>query len=156
MNTLIPWKRGEIQSTTSAAPFTQMRSDWDRLFDRFLDDVWGPAGTSSSRGLVLDVSETDDALIVRAEIPGIDPKDVDVNLAGDVLTISGQKAEESGEERSRYHHTERRFGSFQRSLRLPVPVEAGGVEAECRNGLLTVTLRKAEALRPKKIAIRTS
>ena len=157
MNSLIPWKRGEIQKTAPvAAPFTQLRSDWDRLFDRFLDDFWGPSTTASVQGLPLDVSETDMELVVRAEVPGIDPKDIEVSLSGDVLVISGRKAEEREEERARYHHTERRFGSFQRSLRLPIPVEPEHVQAAYKNGVLTVTLRKAESLRPRKIEIRTS
>jgi HSP20 family protein len=93
---------------------------------------------------------------VRAEVPGIDPKDIEVNLSGEVLTITGRKLDEEVEERSRYHHSERRFGSFQRGIRLPMPVEPDAVAADYKNGVLTVTLRKAEALRPKKIAIKRS
>ena len=154
MNTLIPWKRGDVQRS-STAPFSQMRSDWDRLFDRLLDDVWAPAAGAPSGGLPLDVIETDNELVLQLEVPGVDPQNLDVSLSGDVLTISGHKVEERIEERSRHHLAERRYGSFQRSLRLPVPVEAESVEAKSQNGLLTVTLRKAESLRPRKISVKS-
>jgi HSP20 family protein len=158
MTSLTPWKRSDDRGSSGNAPVTQLRSDWDRMFDRFLDDVWGPAasGFGAGAGLPLDVMETDDALVLRAEIPGMDPKDIEIDLAGDVLTIAGQKTEEHKEERARYHHTERRYGSFRRSIRLPLPVEPDGVEAELKNGLLEITLRKAESLRPRRIEVKGS
>lgn len=155
MKTLIPRKQSEVQRSGST-PFSQLRSDWDRLFDRFLDDAWGPVGGSAGGGLPLDVLETDGELILQVEIAGVDPQDLDVSLSGDVLTISGQKREEEMQERARYHLAERRYGSFQRHLRLPIPVEPDSVDAQCKHGLLTVTLRKAESLRPRKISVKGS
>ena len=157
MNSLIPWKRGEIRKTAQhGTPVTQLRSDWDRLFDRFLDDFWGPSVGGAPSDLMLDVSETDEEIVVRADVPGIAPKDLDIQVAGDVLTITGKRLEESEGKGARYHHSERRFGSFQRSIGLPIPVEADKVDAVHENGVLTVTLRKAESLRPRKIEVRTS
>jgi HSP20 family protein len=155
MNMLTPWKRHETQSTPApAAPVSQLRSNWDRLFDSFLDDFWGLPVNGAQYAPALDILENNDELIIQVEVPGIDSKDVEINLAGDVLTITGQKLVQSGEERTRYLHTERRYGSFQRIVRLPLPVEAQQVEAESKNGLLVITLRKAEALRPKKISVK--
>ena len=154
MASLTPWRRSEGQRGSGQAPVTQLRSDWDRLFDRFLDDFWTPSGNGGGASLPIEVKETDDALVLQAEIPGMDPKDIDISLTGDVLTISGQKSEEQDEERARYHYTERRYGFFQRSIRLPLPVEPDSVEAESKNGLLMITLRKAESQRPKRIEVK--
>jgi HSP20 family protein len=152
---ITPWKRSEIQRTpASTAPVAQLRSNWDRLFDSFLDDFWGVPANGAQYAPALDILETEDQLVIEVEIPGIDANDVEINLAGDVLTIAAQKAERPSEERARYHHTERRYGSFQRIVRLPLPVEPQNVEAESKNGLLVITLRKAESLRPKKISVK--
>ena len=155
MNSLLPWKRSDSKTAMAVAPVTQLRSDWDRLFDRVLDDFWGPGTGSATHGLAIDVSETDEHIEIRAEIPGIEPKDIDVSLSGDVLTIAGQKMDAASESHGRYHHSERRFGSFQRAVRLPVPVEPDRVDATYKNGLLTVKLEKSEALRARKIDIKS-
>jgi HSP20 family protein len=158
MNMLTPWKRPQspqTQSTpASTTPVTQLRSNWDRLFDNFLDDFWGMPVNGAQYAPALDILETENELILQVEIPGIDAKDVEINLAGDVLTIAGEKVSQSSEQRSRYHHTERRYGSFQRVVRLPLPVEPQEVQAEAKNGLLVITLRKAESQRPKKISVK--
>ena len=152
---LTPWKHSEIQRTpASATPVTQLRSNWDRLFDSFLDDFWGTPVNSSQYAPALDILETSDELVLQIEIPGVEAKDVEINLSGDVLSISGQKLDQSNEQRMRYHHAERRYGSFQRTVRLPMPVEPEHVQAESKNGLLVISLRKAESLRPKKISIK--
>src|SRR5688500_3455234 len=99
MNMLTPWKRHETQTTPSsaapAAPVTQLRSSWDRLFDSFLDDFWGLPVNGAQYAPALDILETADELILQVEIPGIDAQDVEINLAGDVLTIAGQKVSQS-------------------------------------------------------------
>lgn len=155
MNTLIPWKRHEAQrNPASTAPVSQLRSDWDRFFDRFLDDFWGVPLTGAAYAPPLDILETDDELILTVEIPGIETKDVEISLSGDVLTIAGQKLELPADERARYHRMERRHGSFERNVRLPIPVEPQDVRAESRNGLLVITLRKAESQRPRKIPVK--
>ena len=155
MNMLTHWKRSESQTTpVSTAPVSQLRSNWDRLFDNFLDDLWGLPVNGAQYAPALDILETNDELIIQVEIPGVDAKDVEISLAGDVLTIAGQKVAQTNEERMRYHYTERRYGSFQRILRLPLPVEPQHVDAASKNGLLVITLRKAESLRPKKISVK--
>jgi HSP20 family protein len=158
MTNLIPWKRGEGQPSGGGmqlAPVSTMRMDWDRLFDRFLDDTWGPF-LGSSRGLLLDMSETDDEIRVRAEVPGMGPDDLDISLAGEVLTLSGQKTDEDESQDGARYYSERQFGSCQRAIKLPCPVDPDHVSAEHKNGVVTITLRKAETVRPKRIAIKTA
>ena len=150
----MPWRKSD-GPRSSGSQFTQLRSDWDRMLDRVLDDfLGGTTGGQARREMPLDVIETDGELSIKVELPGLEPENVDVSLAGDVLTIQGQKQEERNEETSRYHLTERRYGSFQRSIPLPTPVEPESVAAEMRNGLLTITLKKSEATRPRKISVR--
>lgn len=136
-------------------------NSWDRdpfeMMDRMLVDAnrdmydWGNARNWS---LPLDVIEKDDAYVVRASIPGIDPEALDVTLSDNVLTIHAESRQEDEEQRDeRYMLRERRYGSFTRSITFPMPVEADKIEATCTNGELMLTLPKAEALRPRRIAI---
>ena len=110
----------------------------------------------SSGGMFLDVSETDDEVQVRAEVPGIEPKDLDISLAGDVLTLSGEKVDEHRSEKESRYYSERHFGSFRRAVKLPCLVDPDHVEAKHRNGVVTVTLRKAVAVRPKRIKVKSA
>ena len=102
----------------------------------------------------VDVSETADKIVVKAEIPGIDSKDIDISLSGDVLTIKGEKKSEREEKEENYHLVERSYGSFTRSLRLPVGVEADKIEASYKQGVLTVTCPKKEEVKAKPIEIK--
>ena len=101
----------------------------------------------------VDVIETKDQIVVKAAVPGVKPDEVDVSITGDTLTIKGEtKAEEKFEEGS-YLRKERRFGAFQRTLTLPVNVVADKARAEFENGVLTLTLPKTEAVKPKSIKV---
>ena len=130
-------------------PFSSLRAEMDSLFDSFMSGLPAfPAmfGTSGDRGFALtpqmDVRETDKEIVVEAELPGIDEKDVSLALQDGVLTIRGEKKHEHDEERENYRMMERRYGSFQRSLRLPDTVDEDRVEARFDNGVLTVSLPK--------------
>ena len=104
----------------------------------------------------VDVAETEDKVQVSAELPGIDPENVDVSIAHDVLTISGEKREEREEKKRDYHRIERSYGSFRRSVPLPTEVDTDKAEAHFKNGLLTITLPKTEKARArKKITVKT-
>lgn len=160
MTSLIPWKRieGPRNGDLRVTPVSQMRWDWDRMFDRILDDVWTPPA-NSTLGPPLDVHETDEFLCVEAEVPGMDPDKLDISLTGDILALSGEKVDESefdkAESNGRIrHYSERRYGSFQRSIKLPCPVDPERVSAEHRNGVVTITLQKASTVRPKRIAVK--
>ena len=159
MTRLVPWRRSD--GDEARLPISRLRWDMDRLFERFLDFPAGMEGMSFA-DVRVDLSETDDEIVVRAEVPGIDPKELDVQLVGDVLTFSGEKTEtfedggKQGEGRETPHYTERRFGSFRRSIQLPSNVEPETVKAEHRNGLVTIRLKKAESSKPRRIQIRGS
>ena len=132
---------------------TKLRSEMDRLWDdyfgrgrrAFKAESWVPS---------VDVSETVDKIVVKAEIPGMDSKDIDISLSGDILTIKGEKKSEREEKEENYHLVERSYGTFARSLRLPVGVEADKIEASYKQGVLTVTCPKKEEVKAKPIEIK--
>lgn len=132
-----------------------LRKEMDRMLDRFFEareeetpgmGEWAPS---------IDISETKDAVVVKAEIPGMDPADVQVSLQENVLIIRGEKKQEKEEKDEHYHRLERSYGAFARSLRLPVAVEAGKVSAGFKNGLLTVTLPKAAGAKAFTIPVKS-
>jgi len=147
MSSLIPW-RGEMD---------RLRSEMERLYDRFFDlrpirrftddGEWMPS---------VDVSETEKEIIVNAEIPGVEAKDIDVNLAGNVLTIKGERKREHEEKEENLHRVERSYGSFYRSLSLPSEVDADKIKASYKKGVLRVTMPKTKRAAGKKIEIATS
>lgn len=155
MSNLMPWNRtgrngGAVQSVS------RLRSDWDRLFDRMLDDLWTNPMTSfagGASGMLMDLTESDDEILVTAEIPGVDPKEVEIHLNGDVLTVSGEKRAEEKHQQGSRHYSERTYGAFERSITLPTPVDAEKVKAESKNGVITIKLRKAEDSRSRKIEV---
>ena len=133
------------------------------LMDRFFEESFMDAPRLWSRSLetfapALDVMEDSDAYTVTASVPGVDPEAIDVTLTENVLTIKGEtksestKSEGEGEQKN-YHVRERRWGSFSRTVTLPVGVDADNVEATHENGVLTLRLPKVESAKPKRIAI---
>ena len=132
-----------------------LRDAMDRLFeDSFIRPRAGWVVPNGAETLAVDIYETDDAIVVKSAIPGVKPEDLDVNITGDTLTIKGEtKAEEEVKE-EHYIHRERRYGSFCRSLSIPTQIVANKVEAEFENGVLTLTLPKAEEARPKTIKVK--
>jgi HSP20 family protein len=102
---------------------------------------------------LLDVSDSADQIVVRAEVPGVDPKDFDISVSGDVLAICGEKREQSEERRGNVYRSERRFGSFRRSVRLPESVDADKIEAEYDKGVLTIRLSKSEKAVGRRIHV---
>ena len=103
--------------------------------------------------LLIDVIETAEMVIVNAEIPGIDPEDVNISITGNALTIKGEKKEEKGEKGKLYHKAERNYGSFNRTVDIPSIIDAEKVKAEYKNGILKVTIPKSEKARAKQISI---
>jgi HSP20 family protein len=143
---------------TSAAPsiwdeLSSARRDMDRAFDRFFHQPgtqvmspWVPA---------VDVREDENEIHVATELPGLAPEDVHVTVEKGVLTITGEKKQEmqEGKEEGNYHLFERRFGRFERSFTLPRTVNADQVKARFEQGVLTITLPKAESAKPRKVQI---
>lgn len=133
--------------------------DWPRrdVFDRFFDDFNLPSVFSEETGFkpAFDVSETEDALIVKAELPGMEEKDIEISLSEGILTIKGEKKHEKEEESGQYHTVERRYGAFCRTMRLPAEVDAEKVDAVYKDGVLSVTMPKSETAKPRKIEIKS-
>jgi HSP20 family protein len=162
-NALVPWRNNKSQTPATREdyfdPFVTFRREVDRIFDQFFDAT--PLRSSNGwQGITpaVDVEETDKEMIVTAELPGVSDKDIEVNLAGDVLTIQGQKKTEREEKQSGSTYTERRFGSFIRSLRLPFEVKDAEVDASFKDGVLTVRLPKPADLQKsvRRIAVKAS
>jgi HSP20 family protein len=153
---LIPWrnKRGDEASPLSA--MNTLRSEMDRVFDRMMGALDGPFGGFGSGFPSLDISETDTEVCVRAEVPGVDPKELDVTLSGQTLTLAGEKKESTEHKGENYYHAERRFGSFRRSVQLPAPVDPEKMSAEHKNGVVLIKLRKHQSATPKRISVKTS
>ena len=139
-------------------PFNEMvslRDAVNRLFeDSFIrPGVWPLPFDGGNFSLPADIIETKDNVIVKMSAPGVKPEDIDIAVVGDVLTVKGEtKSEEQFEEAS-YIRKERRFGAFQRSFSLPASVASEKAKAEFENGVLTLTLPKSEAAKPKSITV---
>ncbi len=140
-----------------ADPFAAMRAEMDRVFDTFLGSGFGrfAAPSRSEWGEMLtpsiDVRETEGELVIEAELPGMDEKDVSVTLSNGVLTMKGEKKSERDEKKDDYHLMERSYGSFQRSFRLGDTVDPEKVTAAFEKGVLKVTLpKRPEAVKAEK------
>jgi HSP20 family protein len=148
---LIPWRRQE-PTRREESELTRFERDMDRMFERFFrgsslapfGETWGAFSPS------VDVVETDDQIKVSAELPGLEDKDIEVSLDRGVLTISGEKSEEHREERENYYRAERTYGSFRRAIPLPTEVNEDEIEAIFQNGVLTITMPKAEKVEGQK------
>jgi HSP20 family protein len=130
-------------------PFVSFRREVDRMFDDFFNNLG--FGGRSLRPLIggwqgvtptIDVAETDREMVVTAELPGLDQKDFEVTLAGDVLTIKGEKKAEQEQKDGDHYYMERRFGTFSRSVRLPFEVKDEKVDAKYDRGVLTIRVPK--------------
>ncbi|MBW1925609.1 MAG: Hsp20/alpha crystallin family protein [Deltaproteobacteria bacterium] len=102
----------------------------------------------------LDVSETKDSLIVKAEIPGMEPKDIDISISGDLLTIKGEKKQKTEEKKESFHRIETRYGAFSRTIRVPVAVNSDKIDASYDKGVLKIVLPKKEEIKAKQIEIK--
>jgi len=153
MLNLIPWKRSTSPAEgTWMLPLEPGRAELNQLLNRWMDGF--PSAGLLEDPVRIDVRETAEAVVVRAEVPGIEAKDLEIQLVGDVLTIAGEKKDERSDEERGYLYSERRYGSFRRSLRLAAQLDADKVRAEHRNGVVTITLAKSEASRPRRIEVK--
>ena len=128
---------------------------------REMEDLWGNlAGEREFLPMkgewmpAVDVSETKDSLVVKAEIPGMERKDIDISLSGDLLVIKGEKKQKIEEKKESFHRIETRYGAFSRSIRVPVSVDSNKIEASYDKGVLKITLPKKEEIKAKQIEIK--
>lgn len=136
-------------------PFRELgalREEMDKLWNRFFE--WPSSEPSRGEWIpFLDVSETKDNIVVRAEVPGMDPKDIDVSYADGVLTVRGEKKQEKEEKDENYHMMERRYGSFSRSIRLAHEIESDKIKADYKDGVLKISLPKSEEAKKKEVKV---
>ena len=132
-------------------PFS-LFADWDRLFNRRLGTVrrqtdWAPA---------VDIREEDDQFVVRADVPGIDPKDIEITSEDGVLTISGQREESKETEDKGFQRIERFSGRFVRRFTLPENTDAEKISAEGQHGVLEIRIPKAAQIQPRRISVKAA
>jgi HSP20 family protein len=151
---LVPWKsfRREV------SPFREMErlhGQMDQLFRKLMGESgFGMELTEEGWGPSVNISENKDNIIVKAELPGMETKDVNVSLSGDLLTIKGEKKQEEEEEKENFYCKERYHGSFQRSFRIPSTIKADQIAAKFDKGVLKITLPKAEEAKKKEIEVK--
>jgi HSP20 family protein len=140
-------------------PFKEMMTLQERM-NRMFEEVWG-RGRRSDEDFIsaswvpaVDVRETRDALEIAAEVPGIDPKEVDVSIEGGVLTLKGSRRFEKATEGETYHRVERAYGAFERSFTLPTNIDTEKINAVYRNGVLFLTIPKREEAKPRSISVK--
>lgn len=135
---------------------TDLRDEIDRLFDTTFGDFARTSSVFSGWTPAVDLIETKDNVVVRAELPGMKRDDIEVTLHEGALNIAGERKAEKNVEEGGLHRSERFFGRFQRAITLPAPVAADKVKADYKDGILTVTLPKTEEAKPKQIAVSVS
>jgi HSP20 family protein len=156
---LIPWKnKGNEMELAGGNSMLHFRNEMDRLFDRFFTQPWSMSSfeTNGEMGAFvpsIDLMEEDDEVLVRAEVPGILPKDIDINITNEVLTITGTKKDVTEEKLANTYYAERRFGNFRRSLPLPVGLDVEKAIADYDNGVLTIKLPRSEKARARHIKV---
>ena len=153
---IIPWKyKSQDPLSDEENPRSEFGRELDRLFEAYVHDPWQRAmGSLGATFPAVDVSESDDAVCVRAEIPGVDPDQVDLTVSGDSITIAGEK-KNCSEERSKdhYHRSESCYGTFRRTIRLPMAINSEQVTADYKNGVLTIRMQKRQPSKSTKIKV---
>ncbi|HVO66426.1 MAG TPA: Hsp20/alpha crystallin family protein [Syntrophales bacterium] len=162
---LIPsiWRRGDLTSKQAEEhPFYSLQREMNSLFDDFFKGFdLVPFGRERERfgsfSPSIDIKENDKDVSIKAELPGIDERDIDVSLTDDALTIKGEKREEKEDKGKNYYRMERSYGSFSRTIPLPTGIDSQRADAVFKKGVLTITVPKTEEAKAKvtKIEVRT-
>jgi HSP20 family protein len=150
LGTLAPKRGGLSRTERPTGFFEEIEDAVSRMWDNG-NGGW-PWGTSVPS---IDVSETDKSVEVKLDVPGVKAKEIDIQLNGNLLTVSGERKEEEEKKGKTFHRIERRYGSFSRSVTLPCPVQEDEVAAEYRDGVLSITLPKTEEAKSKKITVKS-
>jgi HSP20 family protein len=144
---LIPYHR------RGGSDLARLHRDMDDLFGAFFG-AWPTTTLERTVWPAVDVSEDEDAILVKAEVPGCKADDIKISVHGSTLTISGEKKAEQEKKEKGYYHLERTCGSFRRDLTLPTDVDTTKVEAACKEGVLTITLPKAERAKAVRVKVK--
>jgi HSP20 family protein len=149
-----------MANITRFDPFSEMvtlRQAMDRLFeDSFVNPLTLRSYSGDAPAPALDVHETGDDIVVTAALPGLKAEDVDITITGQTLSIRGEFKADEKVERGQYLYRERRHGSFHRQLQLPVRVQGDAANATFEDGLLTLTIPKAEEVKPRQIQVKAA
>jgi HSP20 family protein len=159
MFNLMPWRKRPASSTTvmphEANPLVRLREEFDALFDRFLSHWPAPfEEVGLGRFWAFDVTDGERELMVRAEMPGFDPNDIDVQVCGQVLTIKAEKRHEKTEKTSETRVEERHASAYRRTVTLPEGADGDKVEARYVNGVLELRIPKTEEAKGKRIQVK--
>ncbi len=141
---------------TPGRELDRFRREIDRIFDEFFSEERFPALFGAQEGFLfpaLDVYDEGDKIVVKAELPGVDKNDLEIVVKDNELIIKGEKKKEEEVKEENYYYSERTFGKFVRSIRLPVEIKADEVKARFKNGVLEIELPKVEEARPKEIKV---
>ncbi len=143
MRALVPWRGMET-----------LRQEMERVFDRFFEPRWDEFEGVGAWAPKLDFSETKDAFVVKAEVPGVEQKDISVSIQDQMLTVKGEKHKEKEEKDEKYHRVERSWGAFARTIALPAGVDTEKVNATFKDGVLSVKLPKTPAAKGTTIPVK--
>ena len=153
MNGLIRWHRPELTAWPHFGRLTDLRDEIDRLFEAPMAELARTSQLLSGWTPALDMFEDKDNVFVRIEVPGMKKEEIEVSLHDGNLSISGERKYEEKKEETEVYRAERFFGRFQRTISLPTLVQGDKVKAQYKDGILTVTLPKAEEAKPKHIDV---
>ena len=166
LSDLIPWRnktQDDDEERGADTALARLRNEIETAFDWFVRDPFGQAalGLPASAadwlsGPRVELSETADELIARAELPGVDPKDLDIRIDGGLLTLRGEKRADREEQRGERFYSERQYGAFTRRIAMPTSFDASSADATFKNGVLTITLKKSSQARAKKVPVRNA
>jgi HSP20 family protein len=145
---LIPWRRSGLME-----PFQQFQREMDQLMQRFFGETSETSNSLITWAPRVDVEEDDKQFIVKADLPGVEAKDVEVSVIDNVLVLRGHRKEQREEKNKNYHRVERFEGQFHREIALPRGIDADHIQAKSSQGVLTVTIPKKPEIQPKKITV---
>lgn len=153
---IVRWNTPQLSTWPGFGGLSSLRSEIDRLFDAPLSEMARASQFFSGAAPAVDVYEDKENFMVKAELPGMKKEDISVTLHEGSLSISGERKSEEKVEKGEVYRSERFFGRFQRTVALPASVDAGKIKANYKDGVLTVTLPKAEEAKPKHIDVQVS
>ncbi len=146
---MVPWRR---RNQDELATLRGGMDDWFESFFRGLDRPLGLLGQRAWPAI--DIAERDDTVLVQAEVPGLKPEEIEISVYGNTLTISGERKESKEDEGDGFYHVESTYGSFRREVVLPTDVDESKIEATCKDGVLSITLPKAEKSKAVKVKVK--
>jgi len=148
---MVPVRKREREGGMDA--LARLHDEVDDLFRSFFGE-WEMPFWGGRRWPALDVGETENEFVVKAEVPGCKADDIDISVHGNTLTISGEKKKEEEKKEKGYYHTERSYGSFRRNLVLSSDIDPDKIEAVCKDGVLSITLPKSEKAKAIKVKVK--